>query len=297
MIGRDCPRWIAGAIMKMPNTIRTALGLVAVAMLAIPAAAAGKQEFRYNVTPGASVSVVNDYGLVRVRASQTGQVVVTATASSSKVEVDCGQSANRVEVRTHFLQKAGESDGRVEYEIQVPADANLMIRTATGPVQVHGVNGDVAVDADTGKVEVRDGNGHVRVRTVSGPITLANLKDGFVEATSVGGQVDLSNVAGTNVSVYTTGGPISFAGDFAGGGQYSLSSHSGSIEVRLPASASVDVTARSVTGSVENDFPLNPPVHPNIALAQGKSLAGTSNSGASAVRLRTFSGRIRVKKH
>jgi len=201
-----------------------------------------------------------------------------------------------VEVRTHFLRKAGESDGRVDYDIQVPADANVMIRTATGPVQVQGVNGDVSVDTDTGKVEVRDSNGHVHARTVSGPITLANLKDCFVEANSVGGQVSLNHVAGKNVSVNTTGGPIAFAGDFAGGGQYSLSTHSGTIDVMLPASASVDVTARSVTGSVENDFPLNPPVHPIMALAQGKSLAGSSNSGASAVHLRTFSGRIRVKK-
>jgi DUF4097 and DUF4098 domain-containing protein YvlB len=280
----------------MQNTVRKALGLAALVVAAIPAAAADKKEFRYNVAPDSSVSVINEYGQVRVRASQARQVVVTATASSSKVEVDCTQHANRVEVRTHFLQKAGESDGRVEYDIQVPADADVMVRTATGPVHVQGVNGDVSVDADTGKVEVRDSNGHVRARTVSGTITLTNLRDGFVEATSVGGEVTLNHVAGKNVSVNTTGGPIAFAGDFAGGGQYSLSSHSGTIDVALPASASVDVTARSVTGSVENDFPLNPPAHPTMALAQGKSLAGTSNSGASSVHLRTFSGRIRVKK-
>jgi DUF4097 and DUF4098 domain-containing protein YvlB len=282
--------------MRMQNTVRKALGLAALVVAAIPAAAADKKEFRYNVAPDSSVSVINEYGQVRVRASQARQVVVTATASSSKVEVDCAQHANRVEVRTHFLQKAGESDGRVEYDIQVPADADVMVRTATGPVHVQGVNGDVSVDADTGKVEVRDSNGHVRARTVSGTITLTNLRDGFVEATSVGGEVTLNHVAGKNVSVNTTGGPIAFAGDFAGGGQYSLSSHSGTIDVALPASASVDVTARSVTGRVENDFPLNPPAHPTMALAQGKSLAGTSNSGASSVHLRTFSGKIRVKK-
>jgi DUF4097 and DUF4098 domain-containing protein YvlB len=295
MIGRDRPRCGAGT-MKMQNTLRTALGLAAVVGLALPAAAADKKEFRYNVAPDSSVSVINDYGQVRVRASQARQVVVTASAGSSKVEVDCAQHANRVEVRTHFLQKTGESDGRVEYDIQVPAEADVTVRTATGTVLVQGVNGDVSVDADTGKVDVRDGRGHVRVRTVGGPITLANLKDSFVEATSVGGQVVLTNVAGRNVSVNTTGGPIAFAGDFAGGGQYSLSTHSGTIDVALPASASVDVTARTVTGSVENDFPLNPPAHTSMALVQGKTLAGTSNAGASSVHLRTFSGRIRVKK-
>ena len=280
----------------MHNTSRTALGLVALVALATTTAAAEKKEFRYNVTPGATVTVINDYGPVRVRAAQATQVVIAAMPASSSVEVDSAQHGNRIETRTHFLRRAGETDGAVAYDIQVPADANLVIRSATGPVQVQGINSDVAVDSDTGKVEVRDSNGHVRVRTVGGAITLASLKDGFVEATSVGGQVTLNNVAGKTVAVNTTAGPISFSGDFAGGGQYSLSSHSGNIDVALPASASVDVTARSVSGSVENDFPMNPPAHPITASAQGKSFAGTLNSGASSVNLRTFSGRIRVKK-
>jgi hypothetical protein len=278
------------------NSCSVMLGLMAAAALAIPSVAAEKKEFRYNVTSGASLTVINDYGAVRVRGTQGRQVVVSATPSSSKAEVDGVQIANRVELRTRFLQKAGDSDGRVEYDIQVPADTDVMIRTATGPVQVQGVNGDVAVDGDTAKVEIRDSNGHVKARTVSGPITLANLKDSFVEAVSVGGPMKLDNVCGKNVSVNTTGGAITYAGDFAGGGQYSISSHSGAIDVAMPASSSVEVTARSVTGSVENDFSLNPPAHPNPALAMGKSLAGTLNSGASAVHLRTFSGRIRVKK-
>lgn len=280
----------------MPTNSRSVmLGIIAIA-LAISSAAAEKKEFRYSVTPGASLTVVNDYGPVRVRASQGRQVVVTATPSSSKVEIDGSQIANRVEVRTQFLERAGDSEGRVEFEIQVPADTDVMIRTATGPVQVEGVKGDISVDADTAKVEIRDSDGHVRARSVSGAITLANMKDGFVDATSVGGPVTLNHVCGKNVSINTTGGAIVYTGDFAGGGQYSISSHSGTIDVTMPASASVDVTARSVSGSVENNFPLNPPAHPTRALAMGNSLAGTSNAGASSVHLRTFSGKIRVKK-
>lgn len=282
---------------EMSNTSRSAtLGLLAVIALATTASAAGKKEFRYTVTRGATISVVNDYGSVRLRASVVNQVLVSATPGSSKVEVDAAQNGNRVAVRTRFLQKTGESDGRVEYDLQVPADANVMIRTASGPVQVQGVGGDVSVDVDTGQVEVRDGNGHVRVRTVAGPITLSNLNGGFVEATSVGGSVMLNHVVGRVVSVSTTGGAIAYSGDFGGGGQYSLTTHSGNIDVSLSPSASVDVTARTVAGTVENDFPLQAPVHPIMALNQGKSFAGTSNAGASAVRLRTFSGRIRVKK-
>jgi DUF4097 and DUF4098 domain-containing protein YvlB len=280
----------------MQNTSRMALGLVAAVAMASGAASAQKKEFRYTVSPGASISVVNDFGPVTLRAGSGNQVVVVATPRSSKVEVDSTQYGNRVDVRTHFLQAVKPDEGRVDYEIQVPPDANVMVRASTGPVKVQGLNGDVSIEGDNSPIEVRDSHGQVHARTVGSPMTLTNLHGGHVEAMSVSGQVTLNNVSGHVVTVNTTAGPITFSGDCAGGGQYSLSSHSGNIDVALPARASLDLSARSVTGSVEDEFPLQPLTHPTMALDQGKSFAGTSNAGASSLRLRTFSGKIRVKK-
>ncbi len=281
----------------MSNTSRNlALGLIAASLVASSASAAAQKQFRYDVKPGATVSIINDYGPVQVRAVNGGQVAVTATPATSKVEIDSGQNGNRIEIRSHFLQKAGDTDGRVSYDVQVPTDANVTIRTATGPVKVQGVTGDISVDSDTGAVEVRDSSAHIHVHTVGGPVTLTDLKDGFVDVRSVGGQVTLNNVSGKLVTVNTTGGAIAYSGDFGGAGQYTLSSHSGNIDVALPANASVEVSARTVNGTVENDFPLKAAAHPAFAPQQGKSFAGMLNTGASAVRLRTFSGTIRVKK-
>ena len=85
-------------------------------------------------------------------------------------------------------------------------------------------------------------------------------------------------------------------GDFGEGGDYMLVNHSGDIDVVLPAFASVDLTARSITGSVENDFPLQQKPHSSFVPSPGRAFAGTSNTGASSVQLRSFSGKIRVKK-
>jgi DUF4097 and DUF4098 domain-containing protein YvlB len=280
----------------MQNTSRMALGLLAVVAVASGVAAAQKKEFRYNVGPGASISVVNDFGPVTLRAASGNQIVVVATPRSSKVQVESAQYGNRVDVRSHPAQGAKPEERRVDYDIQVPVDANVMVRSSTGPVKVQGLNGDLSLEGDNSPIEVRDTNGQVHARTVGAPITLTNLHHGHVEASSVSGQVTLNNVSGNVVTVNTTAGPITFSGACDGGGQYSLSSHSGTIDVALPASASVDVSARSVTGSVEGDFPLKPLARANTALDQGKSFAGTSNTGASSLRLRTFSGKIRVKK-
>jgi len=98
------------------------------------------------------------------------------------------------------------------------------------------------------------------------------------------------------VTASTTSGKIVYRGDFSGGGDYAFTNHSGDIEVTLPAEASVDISAVSVSGAVDNDFPFQPTAHAPFPITQGKSLVGTSNSGSSSVRLRSFSGKIRVKK-
>jgi len=278
------------------TTSRAAVGLAFIVLFASRASTSDKRQLRYAVKPGATLNLVSDYGAVRIRAAQNGQIVVAATPASRKVEVDCSQNGNRIELRSRYSEAVSEADGRVDYEVQVPADTHVVVRTASGPVRVQAIAGDIGVDTDNGDVEVRDANGHVKVRTVGGSITLDNLHDGFIDATSVGGQVWLHEVTGKSVTVNTTSAPINYTGDFSGAGMYSFSSHSGMIDVSLPASASVDVSARSVNGTVENDFPFNPPMHSSLTLVQGKSLAGTSNSGASSLHLRTFSGRIRVKK-
>jgi hypothetical protein len=263
-------------------------------LLALSASAQTKV-FRYTVSSGATVFVTNDYGPITVRAASSNQVVVTATARSPQAVAECNQNGNRVDVRTRAPQDPAQA--RMDYDLQVPPDAMVTLHTATGPVRVQNLAGDLTVEADTGTVEVQGvGGGHVHVRTVSGPITLANVRKAHVELRSVGGDLKLDNVSGPQVSGTTTGGAIHYAGDFGGAGEYSLSSHSGDIDIAVPASASVDISASSITGSVENSLPLQPDPHPAVPIAQGKSFSGHANSGASSVRLRTFSGRIRVTK-
>ncbi len=279
----------------MLNTTRAA-ALAVVLALSI-GAAAEKKEYRYRVYPGATVSVVSDFGPITVRPASGAQVIITATPHSNKVEVDNAQNGNRVDVRTHVLQKATPEEAAVDYELQVPRDANVTVRTVAGPVKVLNAGAVLHVEADTSRIEISDvSNGHVKVRTVSGPIGLSNLSNCYLDVSSVSGPVTLDKVSGRMVTVNTTASAVRYNGDFGGGGEYSLSSHSGNLDVVLPAAASVDITAYSVSGSVVNDFPLRPQGHPAFAAGDGHSLAGTANSGASAVRLRTFSGTIRVKK-
>jgi len=205
----------------------------------------------------------------------------------------------RMEIRTHVLpeQKPSADEAKVDYEITVPAGVSVTVNTATAPITAENVSGEISLSSDTGLVSVRNVyKSHVTVHSVTAPVSLNDVTGGFVDIQSTGGAVQLTNVSGHKVKVGTTSGNITFHGDCSGGGDYLLATHSGTIDVTLPATASVDIAARSTNGTVENAFPLQEKSHNSFVPQQGRSFAGTSNSGSSSVELQSFSGKIRVKK-
>jgi DUF4097 and DUF4098 domain-containing protein YvlB len=281
--------------MKRRNAKRLIACIVVFSSCAL--AAGNRKEFKYAVGGNASVNVGNQFGSVTLIPATGNQVVVSATTHSDNVEADCNQSGNRVEVRTHFLQNVNDNDGKVDYEIQVPNGATVSVQVASGSINAQRLNGDVTLSGDSASIEARDiNNAHVHARTVSGPITLTDIRGGHVEIGTGSGKVALNNVSGPSVTVNTTSSGISYDGDFGGGGAYRLSSHSGPIDVALPASASVEVKAESVNGNVQNDFPLQQRTHSDFKPQVGRSFQGFANSGSSSVQLHSFSGTIRVKK-
>jgi DUF4097 and DUF4098 domain-containing protein YvlB len=270
---------------------------VVVLVLATLAIAETKKEFRFTVGPRSKVSIINQFGSVSVKPSGGNFVLVNATTYSDKVEVDQSQSGNRVDVQSHLLAGASADNARVDYEVLVPADANVNLESATGPLRAERLHGDVEAEGSNAAIDVRDISGsHVHVKTMAGAVTLTNIRDGHVEIDSVSGDVTLNAVTGPLVRVSSTTGRIQYDGDFGYAGEYRFNSHSGNIDATIPQDTSADIKAQSVRGEVQNDVPLQPKVHTSFLVRQGSSFAGTINKAASSVWLRTFSGRIHLKK-
>lgn len=242
----------------------------------------------------------NNAGSITVHAGAGQQLIVSSTSHSPKVEVDSSSTPDgrRVEIRAHALpqQRPGSDEAKVDMDIALPPGVAVTVNAATAPITVENVSGDLTLSSDTGQITIRNvTNSHVLIKSIAAPIDLTNVTGGFVDITSSSGAVQLASVTGNKVTVNTASGNISYQGDFSGGGNYVMITHSGAIDVSLPQTASVDLTARSVAGSVENDFPLQAKAHTSF-VPTGRSFAGTSNSGSSSVELQSFSGRIRVKK-
>lgn len=282
--------------MMKVSTTAAALGLAAVLC-----AGQTHKETRMEIAPGGTVNIVNNGGSVNLKPGAGNQVVVAYTTHSDKVEVDQTSTADRrrIEIRTHVLpeQKPAAEESKIDYEITIPTGVSVSVSTATAPITVEGLSGEISLSSDTGQVTVSNvKRSHVHVRGVAAPVSLSNVTLGHVDIAANGGAVQLANVTGPKVSVATTSGNIAYQGDCSGVGSYLMTTHSGSIELTLPQTASVDLTARSVSGAVENDFPLQKKTHTSFVPKAGSSFAGTSNSGSSSVELQSFSGRIRVKK-
>jgi DUF4097 and DUF4098 domain-containing protein YvlB len=271
--------------------------VVVLVLAALATAETTRKEYRFKVgRHHTSVSIVNQYGAVSVKPGRGKVVIVTAVLYSPKVEIDQTKNGNRVAVLSHLFDGADSDSGRVDYEVQLPGDASLTVHSATGPVHVEKIHGDVVVEGNTASVDVHDlSSVHVHVKTLNGAVTLTNVSSGHVEITSVSGDVTLSKVSGPLVQVNSSSGKIHYDGDFGEGGEYSFSSHSGDIEATAPSYASIDVFARSMQGKVENDFPLLPE-HSASAPKFGSSFVGTMGEAASSVRLLSFSGKIHLKK-
>ena len=264
-------------------------------------AAETRKEAKIDIAPGGTVNIISGGGSVALHSGSGRQVLATYTVHSDKIEVDQNSSADkqRVELRTHALpgQQPTADQARVDYDVTVPSGISVNISTTSAPITAEGLSGDIGLSSETGQITIHNAaRSYVRIRSMTAPVSLKDVTLSRVDIQSSGGAVQLNNVTGQRVAASTTSGNIEYRGDCSGGGDYVLTTHSGAIDMTLPATASVDLSARSTTGAVENAFPLQEKHHNSFVPQPGRSFAGTSNSGSSSVELQSFSGKIRVKK-
>ncbi len=266
---------------------------VVISLLALTAAAQEKEkkEFTYNVGPRAVVSITNNYGPITVKPSRNRQVVVETVSHSDAVGLVNEQHGDRIELRSNSTRPGTDL---VDYTVLVPVDAFVSLRSSDGTLRAQGLRGDVILEAATASVEVTDiSDAHLHVKTLSGPIALTDIRNSHLDIHSVSGNVTMRNVTGPLVEVNSGSGRISYQGDPGSAGEYLLTSHSGDLDISIPASALVDIKARSIKGQSDPEFPIG----------SGFSAAGTGNlllkPGAitgSRFDLRSFRGKIRLKR-
>jgi putative adhesin len=246
------------------------------------------KDVSYSTGPRSLISITNNYGAVTVKASGNRQVLVRTVSYSSDVSFENEQHRKRIALRS-VSQHPGTA--LAEYAVLVPVDSFVVI-VAAGPIHVEGLNGDLVMQTGNAIVDVKQiDSAHVHIRTLNGAIALSDIRNSHVDVHSVNGNVNIRDVTQSWIDVDSVRGQIQFEGD-PREGEYLLSSHSGDLELSIPATALADISSHSgneQSDRTQQETGLSSSTARNLLLKRG-SLA------MPRFILRSLSGKIRVKR-
>ena len=219
------------------------------------------RHFAVSATP--TVVINNDIGSIHVQSGGTGSdVTIQATryagpgSNVNDVQVNYTQNSAANTVTANVYRSTNVtffSSLKVDFEVTVPNNTALEIKTTTGGLDVSGVSGQMSLQSNTGSVDVRDG--------VLSPGSTLN-----------------SNT-----------GSITFNGSISQTGSYQFTTNTGSINVTLPASSVFHLDASTDTGSITSDFPgvyvqhtnfTGAVAHSDVGSAPQATITMTTNTGS-----------------
>lgn len=257
------------------------------------------------------------------------KVEFVATEDNLHIKTDLGESR----FKTFFLFDKvwnffSTTQRRVDYQLWVPSQINVLAETTSGNFFIKGIRGDVKTKGVSGRTEFSSIQGKVEAETISGEIKLVEVEGevnlsslsgdlslnqvkGKIFATSTSGKLQMSSVEGI-IRGYTTSGKIvmrkirgvvellettsgdiqaellEVADDWLG---MIFDSVSGDIELSLPRNLRANLGIKTVSGRVSCDFTI---------LTRGEfeagALGGPINGGGPFLEIETTSGDIFLRQ-
>jgi DUF4097 and DUF4098 domain-containing protein YvlB len=179
-----------------------------------------------SLQPGGTVRLKTFSGRVHINGASGNQVVIKAVRRASRqrldeIKLEITQTGNVIEIDANHRTVERRNDNVVEtdFDIQVPNQATLDLRTFSAPITVNGVTGQLAVDGFSSEVRLTEVAGPVRVKTFSGAVT--------VQARS-----------------------------WSDGDDLNVNTFSGDVTVRLPDTARGDIDFDTFSGRFNSELPV-----------------------------------------
>jgi DUF4097 and DUF4098 domain-containing protein YvlB len=268
----------------------------------VPAVAATQHFEKHFPVKGHPVVCIHNIGngRIEVKSSKNSEVIVAGTQASSKVSLETENAGDRIDVSANIVDGNAQPDElEVNFQLTVPEETELELKTQTGLIYVEQVMGDMTLQSVAGDVHLKEVSGYIVVRTTHGSLVCGQCA-GKLDFNSVSGSAQLLQPGLTNVNLFTTSGNILFDGDFIRTGIYTMRSGKGTVEVHFSGNDSFDLNAQTATGTVDNQAQafLKPDSHgmKHMASRFTKGLFGTVGSGLAKVELSSYSGTIRILK-
>jgi DUF4097 and DUF4098 domain-containing protein YvlB len=264
-----------------------------------------------DITGVATLTTING----RLTAARIGGALI-ANSTNGEISVDTAETtvnARAINGNVRAANIRGDSVFNTSSgNIRIERTAGRVIsRALNGNVTVIDASGDVTADSPSSVVTVENARGRVTASTLSGQIIIRGASEG-VRATLISGEIALSNIRGRieirstsaniqlrnldsrEVQVNNSSGNIYFEGKLYQDGRYAFESFSGEITVLIPADTGFNLTARTTSGSINTEFPIQ--LAPGSSLGGVRNLRGTVGNGGPDIITVGFSGSIFLKK-
>jgi DUF4097 and DUF4098 domain-containing protein YvlB len=269
---------------------------------AIPAlASTPEHQERHFAVKGHPVVVLQNIvnGRIEVKSSKNSEIIVGSTAVADKVAIDIEQVGDRIDISATSLATSSDPhEVEANFQLTVPEQTELQLRTQTGLIYVEQVNGDMKLQSVAGDIHLKEVSGYIIVKTTSGSLVCTQC-GGKLEFNSISGGAQVLQPTLTGINLMTMTGNILYDGDFIRTGVYSMNSGRGLVEVRFSGNDSFDLTTKSLTGTVDNQAAefLKPDSHTSRKeIRNYQKHQGTVGQGLAKVELSSYSGTIRILK-
>jgi len=294
----------------------------------------------FKVAANSTLVVTNTRGNIFVSAGAAGQIDVSATKRArgtgdepkrrlAETQIEVYLTANRVELRAEpdrgdWPDRGGPGRGgagrggvSVDFEIKVPPDcavdlrsvsADIRVTNVKGELRAQAVSGDVtlegtsriaAIKTVSGDVLITNGGGDASfsVSTVSGDLATSGLNARAVDLNTVNGDYRLIGWTGERVTGRSLSGNFEINGSLVKGGRYDFESHSGDVRLVLADQPGFEIEANTFSGSIGIDFSIKSegPVRTGNN-RNPRTVRGTYGDGSASVRVQTFSGDILLSR-
>jgi len=311
--------------MKAHTLLLTA-GLLAIGPISAFAKIERVVEKTFTVQPGGWLKVETQGGDVRVRTSNDTTVKVVA-----KEQINAGSEGEADELLKNLtltIEQSGEGvtatskyektfsgfhwgswpPVQVSFEVTVPTNYNVNLRTSGGDLtvddlagKVHArtsggnvvlgkISGDIEAGTSGGDVKLVEGAATVKLNTSGGNISVERAV-GATDLDTSGGDIKIGSVENT-LHASTSGGNVSAGIVGALKGDCVLGTSGGRVRVKVDKGAAFELDASTSGGDVEADGLTITIEHGGAGRSR---LAGKVNGGGPLLRLRSSGGDIVVE--
>ena len=284
--------------------LRSAAWLLALGLLVSSADAQTKVSRGLALDATGAVRVYNLVGSVKIIGWNRDSVHVRGgLAKGNTLHMGGGRSGMKM-----FIEGMDERNpGRADIEVMVPARAKVWVKTATASIDVSNITGsldlyvvggnisvagnpaDVNAEAIDGSIKIVGSSAWVRAKSASGDVSLDGSSSD-VTISTVSGKIDVDGTRFEKAKFESVTGSIRFAGSFSRGGLVNFDTHSGSVEIGIPAGSPGDFDVASIAGGITNKLTSSRPLPGRYG--RGAELVTSSGSGGSRIVVRSFKGPV-----